>query len=450
MSEDAKKISYLTRKIEREKTARNEAEQLLEMKSLELYEANQKLVISNRDLEQVVAQRTQELVFANKELTQLIDTANAPIFSIDTKGIINEWNQQLEKITGFSRNLVIGRSFVEELVAPAHKPLVDKVLKDALKGEETTNYEFVLLTRSGDHADLLLNSSTRRDATGKTVGVVGIAQDITELTMVRAEQDKERKEAAAQIIQASKLATLGEMATSVAHELNQPLSVIRMAAGNSRRKMARGTAGQKYLLDKLERIEEQTARAATIIDHMRIFGREAMEAPELIDPRRVITNALSLMGEQLRLDGIKVVIEFAQDCSSVLGHSIQMEQVILNLLSNARDALSERAGDLRVTLQVFADDKYVYIVSKDNGGGIPPASLERIFEPFFTTKEMGKGTGLGLSVSYGIISDMKGTIVAENIDDGARLTIALPKYLIGHDDAKESSTREFKADSLID
>ena len=450
MSEDAKKISYLTRKIEREKTARNEAEQLLEMKSLELYEANQKLVISNRDLEQVVAQRTQELVFANKELTQLIDTANAPIFSIDTKGIINEWNQQLEKITGFSRNLVIGRSFVEELVAPADKPLVDKVLKDALKGEETTNYEFVLLTRSGDHADLLLNSSTRRDATGKTVGVVGIAQDITELTMVRAEQDKERKEAAAQIIQASKLATLGEMATSVAHELNQPLSVIRMAAGNSRRKMARGTAGQKYLLDKLERIEEQTARAATIIDHMRIFGREAMEAPELIDPRRVITNALSLMGEQLRLDGIKVVIEFAQDCSSVLGHSIQMEQVILNLLSNARDALSERAGDLRVTLQVFADDKYVYIVSKDNGGGIPPASLERIFEPFFTTKEMGKGTGLGLSVSYGIISDMKGTIVAENIDDGARLTIALPKYLIGHDDAKESSTREFKADSLID
>jgi PAS domain S-box-containing protein len=450
MSEDAKKISYLTRKIEREKTARNEAEQLLEMKSLELYEANQKLVISNRDLEQVVAQRTQELVFANKELTQLIDTANAPIFSIDTKGIINEWNQQLEKITGFSRNLVIGRSFVEELVAPADKPLVDKVLKDALKGEETTNYEFVLLTRSGDHADLLLNSSTRRDATGKTVGVVGIAQDITELTMVRAEQDKERKEAAAQIIQASKLATLGEMATSVAHELNQPLSVIRMAAGNSRRKMARGTAGQKYLLDKLERIEEQTARAATIIDHMRIFGREAMEAPELIDPRRVITNALSLMGEQLRLDGIKVVTEFAQDCSSVLGHSIQMEQVILNLLSNARDALSERAGDLRVTLQVFADDKYVYIVSKDNGGGIAPDSLERIFEPFFTTKEMGKGTGLGLSVSYGIISDMKGTIVAENIDDGARLTIALPKYLIGHDDAKESSTREFKADSLID
>ncbi len=243
MSEDSKKISFLTRKIEREKSARAEAEQLLEMKSLELYSANQKLIISNRNLEKAIAQRTQELVFANKELTQLIASANAPIFSIDTKGIINEWNQELEKITGFSRNLVIGRCFVEELVAPADQPLMAEVLIKASKGEATTNYEFVLLTKSGNHAELLLNSSARRDATGKIVGMVGIAQDVTELTMVRAEQEKERKEAAAQIIQASKLATLGEMATSVAHELNQPLSVIRMAAGNSRRKMTRGTAG---------------------------------------------------------------------------------------------------------------------------------------------------------------------------------------------------------------
>lgn len=450
MSQDAKLAAFLKSKVEREKSARAEAEQLLEAKSKELYAANQKLTSSNRDLEKMVAQRTEELVFANKELTQLIDTANAPIFSLDTKGIINEWNQQLEKITGFSRNQVIGRCFVEELVAPADKPLMAEVILNALKGDETTNHEFVLLTRSNEHVDLLLNSSTRRDASGKTVGVVGIAQDVTELTKVRAEQDKERKEAAAQIIQASKLATLGEMATAVAHELNQPLSVIRMAAGNTRRKMVRGTAGRKYLTDKLERIEAQTERAAAIIDHMRMFGREAMEAPELVDPREAVVNALGLMGQQLKLAGINVVTELAEDCPFIVGHPIQIEQVILNLLSNSRDSLSERAGRPKIVLQVFADDKCVYIVSTDNGGGIPPALLPRIFEPFFTTKEMGKGTGLGLSVSYGIISDMKGTIVAENIDDGARLTIALPQYLIGHDDVNESSAREFKADSLID
>jgi C4-dicarboxylate-specific signal transduction histidine kinase len=274
--------------------------------------------------------------------------------------------------------------------------------------------------------DVLLNSSTRRDPAGQIVGVVGVGQDITELNKVRTEQEKERKESAAQIIQASKLATLGEMATSVAHELNQPLSIIRMAAENSRRKMSKENVAVEYLTDKLQRIEEQTARAAAIIDHMRMFGREATEDPALIDPRNVVTNALDLMGEQLRLAGIEVVTEFPEDSPCVLGHIIQMEQVIINLLTNARDAMSERGGAMKITLRVFVDQQHLHITSEDTGGGIAQNALSRIFEPFYTTKEMGKGTGLGLSVGYGIIRDMKGTITAENINDGARFTITLP------------------------
>jgi C4-dicarboxylate-specific signal transduction histidine kinase len=135
----------------------------------------------------------------------------------------------------------------------------------------------------------------------------------------------------------------------------------------------------------------------------------------------------------LRLDGIQVITELAEDCPSVLGHSIQMEQVILNLLTNARDAIAGRDGESKITLRVFRGDKGVHITSEDTGGGIPEDALQRVFEPFFTTKEMGKGTGLGLSVGYGIIRDMKGTISAENIDDGARLTITLPSFLISTD-----------------
>jgi C4-dicarboxylate-specific signal transduction histidine kinase len=300
------------------------------------------------------------------------------------------------------------------------------VLAKALHGEETANYEFPLFTQSGDRVDVLLNSSTRRDPAGQIVGVVGVGQDITELNKVRTEQEKERKESAAQIIQASKLATLGEMATSVAHELNQPLSIIRMAAENSRRKMSKENVAVEYLTDKLQRIEEQTARAAAIIDHMRMFGREATEDPALIDPRNVVTNALDLMGEQLRLAGIEVVTEFPEDSPCVLGHIIQMEQVIINLLTNARDAMSERGGAMKITLRVFVDQQHLHITSEDTGGGIAQNALSRIFEPFYTTKEMGKGTGLGLSVGYGIIRDMKGTITAENINDGARFTITLP------------------------
>jgi PAS domain S-box-containing protein len=387
--------------------------QIIESKSLEI------------NLEKQLEMLNVELVIAN-EHAQLIDTANAPIFGVDTQGKINEWNLQSEKITGFSKKEVMGLDLVSEFIAGDHKVAVGDVLAKALNGEETVNFEFSLFSKYGSRVDIVTNSATRRDAAGKVIGVVGVGQDITELNQVRVEQEKERKEATAQIIQSSKLATLGEMATSVAHELNQPLNVIRMAAGNSRRKISKGTVDPEYLNDKLERIEAQTARAAAIIDHMRMFGRKANEEPEPVNPRAVVANALDLIGEQLRLAGIEIVTKFSEDCPSVLGHRIQMEQVILNLLTNARDAMAENEGEKKITLRVFEDDKGVHISSEDAGVGIPEDVLPRIFEPFYTSKEMGKGTGLGLSVSYGIINDMNGIIVADNINGGARFTITLP------------------------
>jgi PAS domain S-box-containing protein len=367
----------------------------------------------------------QENMRIAKDMIHLVDTANAPIFGIDAQGRVNEWNQQSEKITGFTKAEVMGRDLVADFITDDYKLSVGEVLAKALTGEQTANYEFPLYTKSGERVDVLLNSTTRRDARGQISGVVGVGQNITELNKVRMEQEVERKKANAQIIQASKLATLGEMSTSVAHELNQPLNVIRMAAGNSRRKINKGTADFEYINHKLERIEEQTIRAAAIIDHMRMFGREAKENLEPVDPRAIVVNALGFMGEQLRLDGIKIVSNFAEGCSSVLGHSIQMEQVILNLLANARDAMAESEDEKKITLGVFENESNVYITVDDSGEGIPVDVLSRIFEPFYTTKEVGKGTGLGLSVSYGIVCEMNGTIVAENIEGGARFTITL-------------------------
>ena len=249
------------------------------------------------------------------------------------------------------------------------------------------------------------------------MGVVGVGQDITEA-----------KKSQAQVVQASKLATLGEMATSVAHELNQPLNVIRMAAGNSRRriKSQKSNKDTEYILEKLVRIEGQASRAATIIDHMRMFGRKAEEKLEMVDPSEVVSNALDLLGAQLKLAGIQLVTSFPKKCSKVMGHTIQMEQVILNLLANARDAMKDNISVSRITLSITEKDGMITISSQDTGSGIPEHILTRIFEPFFTTKEMGKGTGLGLSVSYGIILEMGGTITAENIGDGAKFSIVLP------------------------
>ena len=135
------------------------------------------------------------------------------------------------------------------------------------------------------------------------------------------------------------------------------------------------------------------------------------------------------MGEQLRLTEIEVVADLSGTCRPVLGHRVQMEQVILNLLTNAQDAIrgNPASGGGKITIAVDDDGAdTVRITVSDSGGGIPENALDRIFEPFFTTKEMGKGTGLGLSVSFGIIRDMDGTIEAENADGGAKFTITLP------------------------
>jgi PAS domain S-box-containing protein len=365
--------------------------------------------------------RSTELETSRAQFNALMDSAFDAIIVIDSQGEVKEFNLAAEATFGYKRQEAVGKNLAELIIPHRYREAHHRGLKMFLETGEGPligrRAEIEALHHDGHEFPVEIamekHNVVAQDFGG--VSFVGFIHDITK-----------RKEAAAQIIQASKLATLGEMATSVAHELNQPLNIIRMAARNAHRKISKGTADPEYLNDKLERIEEQTERAAAIIDHMRMFGRQAKEELEPVDPRKMVTNALALVGEQLRLAGIEIVTELAQDCSSVEGHPILIEQVLLNLISNARDAMAERDGESKITLRVFEDDKGVHITSEDTGRGIPEDVLPRIFEPFYTTKKMGKGTGLGLSVSYGIIRDMNGTIIAENIDGGARFTVTLP------------------------
>ena len=355
------------------------------------------------------------------ELMQLIDTANAPIFGIDVHGRVNEWNQRAQSITGYTKDEVMGRDLVAEFIADDFKAPVKEVLDKALAGEETANFECPLFTKSGDRVEILLNSTTRRDFSGVIVGVIGIGQDITE-----------RKRIEVELIQAAKMATLGEMATGVAHELNQPLSIIRMAADSTLERVEEGDFDADYLRGKLARISAQTERAAAIIDHMRIFGRKTDEKPRAIDLRDVTRDALGLIGEQIRLGGIEVETVFPEMCRVVSGHTVQLEQILLNLLGNARDAIeanrqgAEQPRKITVKVEDTGPEDKVRLIVEDSGGGIPQDIIARIFEPFFTTKKIGQGTGLGLSISYGIVRDMGGTIEAANAGDGARITITLP------------------------
>jgi len=236
----------------------------------------------------------------------------------------------------------------------------------------------------------------------------------------------DRKTLETQLIQQSKMATLGEMATGVAHELNQPLNVIRLAAHNVMSRVRKNSADPEYIHDKLEKIEKQVIRATSIIDHMRIFGRRAEACPSRLAPKAMVDSALGLIGEQLRLAGIDVHVDAPEASQEFLGHQVQVEQVLLNLLGNARDQLQGVKDGKHIFITIASDDKKIRILVEDNGGGIPEDVLPRIFEPFFTTKEVGAGTGLGLSISYGIVTDMGGAIEVANTERGARFTITLP------------------------
>jgi len=258
------------------------------------------------------------------------------------------------------------------------------------------------------------------DEHGKLIEVQAVGRDNTE---VRRSQ--------LQLTQSAKMATLGEMATGLAHEINQPLNVMRMAIVNVQKRLSNGDVQIDYLTDKLNRIDAQVQRAAKVVDHMRVFGRRSEIEQQLFNPASAIEGTLSLLAEGMRGKGVDLRISETAFEVQVRGYVDQLEQVLINLMVNARDALlGKRESDpaFKPWISIYAerDEEKVRLWVEDSGGGIDPRLLERIFEPFFTTKPVGIGTGLGLSVSYGIIENMGGHLSVCNSADGARFCIELP------------------------
>ena len=231
----------------------------------------------------------------------------------------------------------------------------------------------------------------------------------------------------AQLLQTAKLATLGEMSTGMAHELNQPLNIIRLALSNLTNSVKKGRATEESILSRLERMDSAIDRAAVIIDHMRAFGRVAGEDFAAFSMSSSVKEAVDLVREPLAVKGVELVNE-VQEPVLVLGNTIQFEQVLLNMINNARDAILEASVSGTIWLRQHVEREQVTLTIEDTGGGIPAEALPHIFEPFYTTKEVGKGTGLGGSISFGIIQDMQGNIWAENTGQGARISIRLPIY----------------------
>ncbi|VAW30100.1 hypothetical protein MNBD_BACTEROID07-2065, partial [hydrothermal vent metagenome] len=224
------------------------------------------------------------------------------------------------------------------------------------------------------------------------------------------------------LVQKSKLEYIGELSAGLSHEVNQPLGGISMGLDNILMRMSEGTLNEKYIQDKFRILFKDIERINQIIQHVRIFSRDQQDSlKEDVDVISVINNALSLVKMQLKDHQIDLHLDFSGKGSTVIGNPYRLEQVFLNLLSNARYAVEEKgrkSGDAnyekKITIRCKRHNEFCEIFVKDNGTGISRNNIDRIFDPFFTTKDEDKGTGLGLSISYGIIKEYGGKIEVQS------------------------------------
>lgn len=256
--------------------------------------------------------------------------------------------------------------------------------------------------------------------------MIHIMGDLAETTIEVQRREQELREKQEQLVQAGKLATLGELTTGVAHELNNPLNNIGLFVGNAIDLLDMEAGDKARVLHELSSAMQQVRKASEIISHLRTFGRAAPVSRESVLIKQIIERALSLIQEQLRLRQIDVKLDLPAEEPVVTGNAIQLEQAFINLLANARDALAEASRRL-ITITCRVEQDAVVLSFADSGTGIPEGLEQRIFDPFFTTKGVGAGTGLGLSITYGIIKEHQGTITVENHPgEGATFWIRLP------------------------
>ncbi len=358
-----------------------------------------------------------ELEKSEKKYQEIFNNIPNPVFVLDADTLeVLDCNDSIPAVYGYSCGQIQGSSFLET-VPEQDRGRVQSELKSAAVINQIRQYtrdERVI------YVDVRISPSEYK---GRKVLLV-TTSDITK-----------RLEAEQQLIQASKMATLGEMATGVAHELNQPLSVIKTASSFFMKKIRRKEPiDENILLTMSEEVDSHVDRASKIINHMREFGRKSDLNLVKMQVNQVLERSFEIFSQQLKVRGIEVEWNLDDNLPEITADPDRLEQVFINLLINARDAIIDRleAGDQdqllkKIFLRTRSQPNKVIVEVCDTGVGIPPAEKEKIFEPFFTTKEVGKGTGLGLSISYGIVTDFGGSIsVHDNKPQGSCFVITLP------------------------
>lgn len=343
---------------------------------------------------------------------QLLDQSSVMINSIDAEGRVVTWNRASQQLLGVAPAAARGRRFGVEVARLAEPARWDS-LWTALRKTGTIAAEVAVLAEDGQEIPLHLEGRLLRAADDTVTGAVLVGLDL-----------RRRRALEDQIQRTQKLAAVGLLAAGIAHEINNPLSGV---VGYSRLLLEKPL--DPGVREKVEKIAASGERCRKIVEGVLLFSRQREGGKKRpVELCGLIDRVMAIGEYQWRMHNVRILRE-GLTAAHVVGDADQLEQVLLNLLSNAVDAMP-RGGRIRV--RTGREDGRVRLEITDEGTGIPPEIVDRIFDPFFSTKEIGKGTGLGLAISYGIIKDHGGDIlVRSQPGQGSTFTILLPDALDG-------------------
>jgi nitrogen fixation negative regulator NifL len=353
-------------------------------------------------------------------LENIVQSSVDAIVTTDPKGRITFLNRAFEEMVGRSRENILGLPIHQFYLNGLHE--ARKIMAILREKGSLKNYETKVVKKDGT-VSILTSASLLQDESGQIIGTLGVFKDLTEKKKLEEELIKTQ----AHLIEVGKLRALGELVAGVAHEVNNPLMAADAFLHVIRENLAKEDENQK----RLELIQQCNERIAKIINHLLHFSRQSKFAFRKVDINEPIENALMITGQQLLNHGIRLLKTFSPNLPKIWGDANQLEQVFLNLISNAKDAMerSDRKRELTITTSLLHHNGWndIEILVRDTGTGIPQDDVEKIFEPFFSTKEVGKGTGLGLSICYGIIEAHGGRIEVEsNLEEGTTFRVMLP------------------------
>jgi len=335
------------------------------------------------------------------------------IWEADAEGRFTYWSPQIENLSGYTPAELLGHTPYEFWMHPDDVNQFEKAARRMREeGREEYSVRHRALRRDGSTLHMEVSVKPVRDDAGQVVGYRGVTRDVTEWVQLQA-----------QLIQSAKLSGIGQMISGVAHELNNPLTTVM---GYSQ--LLQASDVDDAIKEDLRRIYDDALRAQRIVQNLLTFARQKKPQRGPVDINEVIEQTLSLRRHQLNLDDVEVVTELAENLPWTMADRYQLQQVFLNIINNAHQAMSSQRGGGALTIRSeLSDSDTIRVTLADTGPGMPTQVLERVFDPFFTTRDVGAGTGLGLSVSHGIIQEHGGRIWAESErGQGATFIVELP------------------------